>query len=135
VAMYRRKLSGPLMDRMDLFIEVPSVKYEKLISDSAENQSFVIRERIEKAREMQKQRFANSHVLINSEMDIPEIKKYCQHDFASQNLLKKYVDSGKLSARGYHRVLKVARSIADLSQSENIKHEHIAEALMYRLKD
>ena len=131
-------LAGPLMDRMDLFIEVPAVKYEKLTADSGENQSQAIRERIEKAREKQKQRFTISEdnkILTNSEMNIPEIKKYCAHDEQSQNLLKKYVDSGKLSARGYHRILKVSRTIADLAGSENIKYEHIAEALMYRVRD
>lgn len=123
------------MDRIDLFIEVPAVKYEKLTSESAENQSDKIRKKIEAAREIQKTRFANSRILTNSEMDIPEIKKYCSHDEQSQNLLKKYVDSGKLSARGYHRILKVARTIADLANSENIKYEHIAEALMYRIRE
>ena len=135
VAMYRRKLSGPLMDRIDLFIEVPAVKYEKLASESQENQSPVVRERIEKARETQKQRFEIEQILTNSEMNIPEIKKYCEHDLKSQELLKKYVDSGKLSARGYHRILKVARTVADLASSENIKYEHIAEALMYRVRE
>ena len=135
VAMYRRKMSGPLMDRIDLSIEVPAVKYEKLTAESADNQSDVIKQKIEKAREMQKQRFASEHILINSEMNIPEIKKYCGHDEKSQDLLKKYVDSGKLSARGYHRILKVARTIADLADSEKIKYEHVAEALMYRIRD
>lgn len=135
VAMYRRKLSGPLMDRIDLFIEVPAVKYEKLASDSSENQSHIIREKIEKAREIQKQRFAGDTILTNSEMNIPQIKKYCGHDAGSQELLKKYVNSGKLSARGYHRILKVARTIADLTDSENIQHEHVAEALMYRIRE
>ena len=135
VSMYRRKLSGPLMDRVDLFIEVPAVKYEKLTADSPENQSKQIRERIEKAREIQKERFKGNRILTNSEMNIPEIKKYCQHDLRSQDLLKKYVDSGKLSARGYHRILKVARTIADLANSENIQYEHIAEALMYRIRE
>jgi magnesium chelatase family protein len=135
VAMYRRKLSGPLMDRIDLFIEVPAVKYEKLASENSQNQSEFIREKIENARKIQKERFAGSRILTNSEMNIPEIKKYCEHDFQSQNLLKKYVDSGKLSARGYHRILKVSRTIADLANSENIKYEHIAEALMYRIKE
>jgi len=135
VAMYRRKLSGPLMDRIDLFIEVPAVKYEKLASESSQNQSESIRKKIETAREIQKERFINDHILTNSEMNIPEIKKYCQHDLQSQNLLKKYVDSGKLSARGYHRILKVSRTIADLANSENIKYEHIAEALMYRVRE
>ncbi|MGA2417728.1 MAG: YifB family Mg chelatase-like AAA ATPase [Candidatus Staskawiczbacteria bacterium] len=135
VAMYRRKMSGPLMDRVDLFIEVPAVKYEKLASNNSQNQSGLIREKIEKAREKQKQRFENERILTNSEMNIPEIKKYCGHDDKSQNLLKKYVDSGKLSARGYHRILKVARTIADLADSENIQYEHIAEALMYRIRE
>ncbi|MFI5205869.1 MAG: YifB family Mg chelatase-like AAA ATPase, partial [Candidatus Paceibacterales bacterium] len=139
VAMYRRKLSGPLMDRIDIFIEVPAVKYEKLADNSTVTQSNDIKLRIEKAREIQKQRFAGDTttsrpILVNAEMQIPEIKKYCQHDSASQELLKKFVDSGKLSARGYHRILKVARTIADLAGVENIKHDHIAEALMYRLK-
>ena len=86
-------------------------------------------------REIQKERFQNSKILVNSEMNIPDIKKYCQYDEKSKGLLKKYVDSGKLSARGYHRVLKVARSIADLVESENIEYDHIAEALMYRIKE
>jgi magnesium chelatase family protein len=135
VAMYRRKLSGPLMDRIDIFIDVPAVKYEKLVSESKESESEQARERIERAREIQKERFCRDKILINSEMNIPEIKKYCRHDTKSQDLLKKYVDSGKLSARGYHRVLKVARTIADLAQAENIQYEHVAESLMYRLKE
>ncbi len=135
VAMYRRKLSGPLMDRIDIFIEVPAVKYEKLADHSTNNQSSIIKARIEKTREIQKERFKNDRILVNSEMQIPEIKKYCAHDTKSQVLLKQFVDSGKLSARGYHRILKVARTIADLAGIENIQHEHIAEALMYRLKD
>ena len=135
VSMYKRKLSGPLMDRIDIFIEVPAVKYEKLASPEVENQSAAMRSKIEKAREIQKERLRHSAILTNAEMNIPDIKRYCQHDSASQNLLKKYVDTGKLSARGYHRVIKVARTIADLAESETIKHEHIAEALMYRLKD
>ncbi len=135
VSMYRRKLSGPLMDRIDLFIEVPSIKYEKLVSNQNQEQSNQVRERVEIAREIQKQRFKKDKIFTNAEMDIPEIKRYCQHDIRSQELLKQYVNSGKLSARGYHRVLKTARTIADLSQSENIRYEHVAEALMYRLKE
>ena len=123
------------MDRIDLFIEVPAVKYEKLTADSAENQSQAVREKIEKARDKQKERFINDRILTNSEMNIPEIKKYCEHDGQSQELLKKYVDSGKLSARGYHRILKVSRTIADLADSEKIQYEHIAEAMMYRIRD
>jgi len=135
VAMYKRKLSGPLMDRMDLFIEVPAVKYEKLAGDIGEKQSQQLREKIQKTRAVQQERFSADGILTNAEMQLPHIKRYCSHDQASQTLLKKYVDAGKLSARGYHRILKVARTIADLDQSEPILHAHIAEALMYRLKD
>lgn len=136
VAMYRRKLSGPLMDRMDLCIEVPAVKYEKLAStETSEKQSDTVRAKIEKARDIQKERFAGKKILVNSEMQLPEINQHCQHDEKSKDLLKKYVDSGKLSARGYHRILKVARTIADLADAPSIQYEHIAEALMYRIRE
>src|SRR3989344_3464759 len=134
ISMYKRKLSGPLMDRMDIFIEVPAVKFEKLISTGIDGRSTAMKENIEKARTLQTARFAGSKVLVNAEMQLPEIKKYCAYDSQSESLLKKYVDSGKLSARGYHRILKVARTIADLAASSNIKYDHIAEALMYRIK-
>lgn len=134
--MYQRKLSGPLMDRVDLFITVPAVKYEKLAGESNSPNSAEIRKRVERAREIQKRRFKSAKEgLVNSELNIPQIKKYCQIDSKSQALLRNYVNSGKLSARGYHRVLKVARTIADLEESENILYHHIAEALMYRLRE
>ena len=133
IQMYRRKLSGPLMDRIDFFINVPAIKYEKLVAVDEENCSVKVRERVEKARQIQRERFKKDKT--NSEMEIPEIKKYCQVDSKSQNLLEKYVDSGKLSARGYHRVLKVARTIADLENSENILYNHLSEALSYRLRE
>ncbi len=135
IAMYRRKLSGPLMDRMDLFIEVPAVKYEKLVSGESQQKSCAVKERVKKARQIQKDRFKDSQILSNAEMPLPEISKYCKHDLKSQELLKKYVDLGKLSARGYHRVLKVSRTIADLAGAESINYNHIAEALMYRARD
>lgn len=146
ISMYKRKLSGPLMDRMDIFIEVPAVKFEKLTSSAIDTKSAGMKQNIEKARQIQTERFAGDpakspegdrgarKILVNSEMQIPHIKKYCQYDSQSENLLKKYVDSGKLSARGYHRILKVARTIADLAASPNIQYDHIAEALMYRIK-
>ena len=140
ISMYRRKLSGPLMDRIDLFIEVPQLKYEKLASPDEENLSNKIREKVERARQIQKARFTEAHKalcarLTNSEMEIPQIKKYCQIDLKSQNLLRKFVDSGKLSARGYHRVLKLARTIADLDNSGNILYDHLSEAIMYRIRE
>jgi len=135
ISMYRRKLSGPLMDRVDLFITVPQVSYEKLAAPNEENCSDRIRQEVKKTKEIQKERLKSAEVFTNSELTIPQIKKYCQVDSKSENLLKKYVDSGRLSARGYHRVLKVARTIADLDQSANILYDHLAEALMYRIRE
>jgi len=133
IRMYRRKLSGPLMDRIDLFINVPQLKYEKLVAIDEENCSIKTREKVERARKIQRERFGKD--ITNSEMEIPEIKKYCQIDSKSENLLRNYVDSGKLSARGYHRVLKVARTIADLENSEKILYDHLSEALIYRIRE
>jgi len=135
ISMYRRKLSGPLMDRMDLFINVPALKYEKLAAEGNEFSSDKVRIRVESARQIQKERLKEEKILTNSEMNIPQIKKHCKIDLKSQDLLRKYVNSGKLSARGYHRVLKVARTIADLENSANILFQHLAEALMYRTKE
>jgi len=140
IQKYKRKLSGPLIDRVDLFIEVPQLRYEKLIAPDSENLSLIIRNRVEKARRVQKERFskestARKIILTNSEMNPPQIKKYCQVDKKSEGLLQKAVNSGQLSARGYHRVLKVARTIADLENNERILFSHLAEALMYRLRE
>ena len=121
------------MDRIDLFVDVPQLKYEKLVSPEQNNLWLSIRKKVQDARSLQKARFANDQV--NSELTIQQIKQYCQVDGNSQNLLRKYVDSGKLSARGYHRTLKIARTIADLDNSEKISYEHLSEALMYRAKE
>ena len=123
------------MDRIDLFITVPQIRYEKLVGPTEENSSQKMRLGVEKARTIQQERFSVDKILTNSEMEIPQIKKYCQIDSKSQNLLRLYVNSGRLSARGYHRVLKVARTIADLAHSESILYDHLAEALMYRIRE
>jgi len=134
IKKYQRKLSGPLMDRIDIFINVPQVRYEKLIKKDEIDESSRIRKRVKMAREIQKQRFEKEKGLTNSQMEIPQIKKYCQIPTESQGILRSYVNSGKLSARGFHRVLKIARTIADLSASEKMLADHINEALMYRLR-
>lgn len=133
IRMYKRKLSGPLMDRVDLFVAVPALKYEKLAMKGQQNLSAKIRERVQLAREIQKERLGKD--LCNAAMELLQIKKYCRVDNVSEGLLKRYVDSGKLSGRGYHRVLKVARTIADLEGSEGIKYRHISEALAYRIRE
>ncbi len=136
VAKYKRKLSSPIVDRIDMVIELPQVKFEKLTSSTESEETEEKRKEVLFARGIQKQRFQNDRtgLITNSEMDVPEIKKYCQIDLAAKNILRNYVNSGILSARGYHRVLKVGRTIADLKESTKILTEHINEALMYRLK-
>jgi len=129
IQKYRRKLSGPLIDRIDLLVWVPQLKFEKLVKEG-EEKSEEIRKRVILAREIQRKRFKKEKT--NSQMEIPEIEKFCQIDEKGKEILKKAVDSGKLSARGYHRVLKVARTIADLEGSEKILFSHLAEALSYK---
>lgn len=133
IRMYKRKLSGPLIDRIDLAVNVPQIKYERLVGADPENYSSKICENVARAREIQKQRFRNPNT--NSEMNLAQIKKYCQVSSNSGRLLKQYIDSGKLSVRGYHRVLKTARTIADLEGSANIQYNHISEALTYRIRE
>lgn len=135
IASYRRKLSGPLMDRFDIFCWVPAVKYEDLVSPDKAQSNNGTRKRIERAREIQKERLKPEGILTNSEMRIPHLKKYCEIPPSSHNVLKKFVESSKLSARGYHRVLKTARTIADLEEKENISFQDVAEALSYRLRE
>jgi len=131
---YQRKISGPILDRIDLYVEVPHIKYEKLTDEKVEGSSEEIRKRVEGAREIQLKRFANENINTNSEMDIPMIKKYCQTDNQGNALLRNAVNNLHLSARGYHRILKLARTIADLEELSNISSSHIAEALQYRPK-
>lgn len=120
------------MDRIDLFINVPAVKYDKLAHTEfdAENCSAKVRERVCQCRQIQKARFGDHRT--NAEMGISQVKQFCKLDKQSEQLLKTAVDSGKLSGRGYHRVLKVSRTIADLAGAENIQLNHISEALAYR---
>ena len=135
ILKYRRKLSGPIMDRIDLFIKVPQIKFEKLTAKENKNQSEKIKEKVSQARIIQKERLVKiPGIFTNSEMAVPQIEEFCQIDGESKEILKKAVNSGKLSARGFHKVLKVSRTIADLENSAEIKNSHIMEALMYRQK-
>jgi magnesium chelatase family protein len=123
------------MDRIDLFINVPAIKFEKLIGEDKKNYSQELKDKVIKAREIQKERYKDEKFLTNSEIPISKIKKYCGFDNQSEGLLRNVVDSGKLSARGFHRVLKTSRTIADLKNSEKILFEHLSEALSYRLRE
>ncbi|OGZ33556.1 MAG: magnesium chelatase [Candidatus Portnoybacteria bacterium RBG_19FT_COMBO_36_7] len=135
ISKYKRRISGPLMDRIDLHIEVPPLKYEKLAGEKVSEESREVRKRVEGARETQRERFKEESNSVNSEMSIQQIKKYCQIDSTSQQILKNAVNTMHLSARGYHRVLKLSRTIADLAGQINILPSHLAEALQYRAKE
>lgn len=133
IGKYKRKISGPLLDRIDLQVEAPQVKYEKLASEKEAEESSAIRKRVENARTIQYKRFsADKKIMTNSEMGVQEIKKYCKLDTATQNLMKQVVNNYHLSGRSYHRLLKLGRTIADLEREENINQSHIAEAIKYK---
>lgn len=135
IEKYINKISGPLLDRIDIHIEVPKVKYDKLQSDTLEETSETIKKRVNVAREIQRERYKNYNIFSNSELTSGMINEYCKIDNKSQEILKKAFDKLGLSARAYGKILKVARTIADLEQSENIQLNHIAEAIQYRSLD
>jgi magnesium chelatase family protein len=129
---YLSKLSAPLLDRIDIQLEVDSVEYEELRGVGEAESSKDIKVRIDKAREIQRKRFEGEGILTNAEMEAPHIKKYCAIDERSEMLLKRAFEKLNLSARGTTRILKVARTIADMAGAENIATEHISEAIQYR---
>lgn len=132
IIKYQQKISGPIIDRIDMQIEVPRLKYDQLTTEKVSESSTEIRQRVEAATKIQQERFRNFPILYNSEMRPQEIKQFCQIDTESSELLRAAVSQFHLSGRSYHRILKLARTIADLDQSENIKISHLAEALQYR---
>ena len=134
IIRYQRKISGPILDRIDLHVEVPRIKFEKLSGDFSGESSADICQRVEKARTIQKERFAGSATVTNSEMESEEIKKFCGLNTDCLDLMRSAVSNLHLSARSYYRIIKVARTIADLAESENIGAPHIAEAIQYRFK-
>lgn len=134
IAKYQKKISGPMLDRIDLHIEVPRVQFEKLSKDDLAEPSARIRERVEEARERQTRRFQGTRYRTNSEMKNKDLKEHCRLDDLSIDLLRQAVAHMHLSARGYHRILKLSRTIADLGGKDDISPEHVAEALQYRAK-
>lgn len=132
---YLNKISGPLLDRIDIHVEVSDTKYSDLNSMSKSDSSALIRERVNLARNIQNERYKNYNIFSNSELTPSLLEKFCVLDSHSQQLLENIFNKLKLSARAYSRILKVARTIADLATSENIKTEHIAEAIQYRNLD
>jgi magnesium chelatase family protein len=135
IHQYRSRISGPLLDRIDIHMEVPAVPYRDL-SDKAEGESSAqIAERVCLARELQQRRFHGTRVNCNSQMGARQIRKHCELDAAGHRLLELVTEKMGLSARAYTRILKVARTIADLENSDNIRDQHIAEAIQYRSLD
>jgi len=131
ILRYQKKISGPLLDRIDLYVEVPNLSYEKLVGEGESEKSEIVRGRVQAARDVQLGRFGHN----NAEMKNEEIKKFCVLDEAAQELMRNAVNQMHLSARAFYRVLKVARTIADLSGVEGVDAGHIAEALQYRQRE
>jgi len=144
VTKYQKRISGPLMDRIDIHIEVPRVEYEKLSDSRLGEPSGTIQARVEAARQIQRQRFGSNgtnagngldhEMACNADMRVAEVRKYCQLDDTGRSLMRSAMSQLQLSARAYHRILKLARTIADLAGSESIQPQHLAEALQYRPK-
>ncbi|MCA6072398.1 MAG: ATP-binding protein, partial [Endomicrobium sp.] len=136
IRKYQNKISGPLMDRIDIHIEVPALKFSELsgLGDNSES-SATIRERVIKAREIQNMRFTGSGVYANAQLQAKEVKKYCVLSDKAYEILKTAIEKLNFSARSYDKILKISRTIADLDGSSTIKSHHIAEAVRYRFFD
>jgi magnesium chelatase family protein len=135
IQRYRSKISGPLMDRIDIHLEVPSVPYKDLSGLTGSESSAEILERVMRARDLQNRRFRRSKVHTNAGMNSRQIKQYCDIDAESEAILERAMDKFGLSARAHSRILKIARTIADLEGNPNIKTPHVAEAIQYRTLD
>jgi magnesium chelatase family protein len=137
VTKYQKRISDPLLDRIDIHIEVPRVDYEKLSGNKVNESSDAIRQRVQAARDIQNKRFTNgkiTDIICNADMRIGEIRQFCQLQNEGQNLMQAAMSQLQLSARADHRILKLSRTIADLAGSEEIQSAHLAEALQYRQK-
>ena len=138
ISRYQKRISGPIIDRIDLHLEVPAVKVEKLTADDKQYKaetSKIIKKRVQKARDIQTKRFRKTNLKCNSEMTTKDVKEFCPLSTECLNLLRQAVSKMNLSARSFYRIIKVGRTIADLEGAKDISLSHIAEALQYRPKD
>jgi len=132
VLRYQKRISGPLLDRIDIFVEVPRVDYEKLSDDRMGESSESVRQRVEKARSIQRERFNGTKLVCNADMTPLEVREFCRVEPSAQSLLQAAMKQLCLSARAFHRILKLARTIADLAGVETVSASHLAEAIQYR---
>ena len=135
ISKYMNRISGPLLDRIDIHIEVSPIQYETLSSNRESENSETIKQRVDKARIIQNERYKNDNIHSNSELTSDLLKKYCKLDKKSSEILKNAFEKFGLSARAHDKVIKLARTIADLDEEENILAKHIAEAIQYRNLD
>ena len=135
IKKYISKISGPLLDRIDIHIEIPNIKYENLNNNITPESSYSIRKRVNKARQIQLLRYKKYGIFSNSELTPKLLEKYCKLDLHSQTILESAFKKLELSARAYSRILKVARTIADLEDCSEINISHISEAIQYRSLD
>ena len=129
------RLSGPLLDRIDIQVDVPTVRYDDMVNESASESSAEIRKRVNMARNIQRKRFLHTGIYCNAQMTSPMVRKYCRLGKEESDLLRNAFSSLGLTARSHDKILKVARTIADLDGSENITAIHISEAIQYRILD
>jgi len=135
VRQYISRISGPLLDRIDIQIEIPSVKYDELDSTKKEEPSHIIRYSVKKAREIQQERYKGTNIYSNSQLLPSMLNKYCRLDPKGREILRNAFEKLGMSARAHHKILKIARTIADMEGSISIKPKHLAEAIQYRSLD
>jgi magnesium chelatase family protein len=132
ISRYQKRISGPLLDRIDIHVEVPRVDYQKLTDERLGEPSEAIRTRVERARGVQRQRYADTPLSCNADMGPREVRQVCRLDEAGRALVRAAMQQLQMSARAFHRILKLARTIADLAGSARIETAHLAEAIQYR---